>query len=180
MVSAPATSRVVGPGRATAPIQAFAAELLAEPLPTGVRKYVWGDSTRDYATAEQHRTATPPRSAAHWGDSPHHYDPAPALDVFPIDDVTGNVSTLPRHYDRIVVVAERMGLKSGRAWSDHPHVQEHAWRDQVDRVAGAADRARRERENVTNQPGGGFDAAVLLAVLAVGGWLAWVAIGGVR
>ena len=118
-----------GPSYAVAEIQRFAAELETRPLPPGVTSYVYGNSSRNRADAE--RLYNDPRglSNARFGESPHHYAPALALDVFPI--VGGVVSNDPADYAVIVEVAESVGLQSGKTWNDWPHVQVRNWRDRV-------------------------------------------------
>ena len=139
MTSTPTDRTVKGPSGAVAEIQAFAADLVARPLPPGVSEYVFGDSERDPDRAAVHLAAG--TSSARWGESPHHYAPALALDVFPIlagphppyqcggrACRAGDVSPDPAHYAQIVAVAEEHGLVSGRTWSDWPHVQVPGWR----------------------------------------------------
>ena len=133
MKSIPASETRRGPTAATAPIQAFGSALMLKELPAGVIGYAWGQSTRDRAEAE--RLHNLPRGAegyspAAWGDSPHHWDPALGIDVFPILP-GGVVSNNPADYQQIVETAEEFGLQSGGAWSDYPHVQERNWRSKT-------------------------------------------------
>lgn len=130
MQSVPASETIKGPAGAVPELRAFAAELATRPLPVGVRYYVFGDSQRSEADAERYRTADPPTSRARWGESPHHWRPALALDVYPILS-DGTVSNAPRDYAQIVDVAEAQGLQSGRTFNDWPHVQIPNWRSRT-------------------------------------------------
>ena len=118
-------------------LQTFWASVhLLEP-PPGVSYYQLGDVDRGptaqaAAVASRHSRAT-------FGDSPHNFMPAAALDVYAIR--AGRVSNLVEDYLPIRDLALAQGLDSGAFWSspDWPHVQLRGWRAAVRDSAPAED-----------------------------------------
>jgi hypothetical protein len=130
--AAAATRTQNGPEGAVSEIREFVRALKAEPLPPGVKYYAMGNTTRSKADADRVRAAG--LSRAQWGESPHHYDPSYAIDIFPI--VAGDVvSNDPTDYEVIARVAQSRGLVSGKSWNDWPHVETANWRVVVGGVA---------------------------------------------
>lgn len=112
-------------GRAHEDLQLFWAELQTRQLPAGVSRYVLGESVR--GEQRQADMFAQGLSQALWAESPHNYEPALAIDVFPI--AGGIVSGDPAHYSEIEATADDLGLSSGASWGDHPHVELVEWRD---------------------------------------------------
>jgi len=119
-------------------LRAFWAELRASDPPAGVVNYSLGDVTRDQQG--QNAALASGASEAAWGQSPHNFSPALALDIYPIVmDRPGHigspaVSTKSADYLRIRQIAESRGLTSGGGWTspDWPHVEITGWRDLTD------------------------------------------------
>lgn len=118
----------------TAELQQFYAVLEATPPRPPVEWYVWGDSTRDRATQEQHRVNG--LSNAAFGQSPHNYSPALAVDVWPV--VGGRVAENPEHYEQLTELANSLGLETGASWGDHGHVQLPGWQSRARPASTAA------------------------------------------
>lgn len=128
-------------------------DLMGRPLPVGVAGYAPGDSQRDADKAAQ--VAAGGFSRADFGESPHHYKPALAFDVFPVLP-NGDVSKDSTHYAVIGQVAHEHGLEWGGDWGwDFAHVQVPDWRDLAGRPS-------------TPSPLALFAAAAAAALIAVG------------
>ena len=130
MAYTPATTTRRAPAALDPVLLEFYDRLRTMPLPAGAVGWAWGDSTRARERAEELRAAG--LSRARWGQSPHHWSPALALDVWPVD-AAGEVLADPEDYWPITELAESMGLQTGCSWEwrDCGHVYVPDWRDRV-------------------------------------------------
>lgn len=116
-------------------LQAYVADLLARAPQAGVVRYQVQTTYRGRQSQEAEFNEGD--SAAHFGDSPHNYMPALAVDIAPIvltragHEGTEAQSNDPADYAQLVAVAEARGLQSGRTWHDWPHVQVRNWRAEL-------------------------------------------------
>ena len=125
-------------------IEAFKANILSIPLPSGIREFVFGDTYR--GREQQNKEYAEGDSNAQWGQSSHNVGVAgewagAAIDVYPIlsQDYTykgvtypsGAVSPDPTHYLPLIGKAHVHGLYSlgeDRGW-DYAHFSIYNWRD---------------------------------------------------
>lgn len=119
-------------------LQDYLAALYATPLPVGVEYYQVITTAR--GRQAQEREFNEGDSLAHYGESPHNYSPALALDVVPVVlnrsgyMGTPSVSTKSADYDQIVELARSRGLRSGRDFQDfrdEAHVELLDWRSNL-------------------------------------------------
>ena len=136
MTRATATTRSIA--GAHPDLAAFWTDLRASAKPAGVVGYSLGDVQR--GQQDQIAALAAGASQAGWGESPHNYSPALAIDVYPIvmdrpgHEGTAAVSNNPADYIVIRQLAEARGLVSGGSWSfpDWPHVELPDWRDHIE------------------------------------------------
>lgn len=95
--------------------------------------------------AAQERAVRLGNSTVHFGESPHNYDPAIALDLFPAPyDWDNKKAFIHLQLEIIKPLAKKMGIpiRQGLDWNmngditdehfvDMPHVELHPWRDWV-------------------------------------------------
>ena len=114
--------------RAAPPLQDFWRELQVLEPPFPVLYYSLGETYRGRVAQEDARARG--ASSARWLESPHNYEPARAVDVYPIipTDRGPEVSNEPAHYAQIVELADSLFLVSGAGFNDYPHVELPDWR----------------------------------------------------
>lgn len=89
--------------------------------------------------AEQEKEYSEGDSNAHFGESPHNYRPALAVDAAPVHDGKIDYSgkaTPAREWDARASTATTVGLVSGHYWSrpDSFHLEAHSWRSKIGAV----------------------------------------------
>ena len=136
-----ADSRATDIGTVDPALDAFIVALHAEPLPEGVLSWAHPAGSGARGKASQKANLANKTSKADWGESPHNY--GLAVDSYPIV-LDGNgkkvVSSDPKHYALLGVIARRLALGWGGAWAkfpDAPHVEIPGWKTVVQTALGA-------------------------------------------